>query len=150
MSKSNTFESDYLKLLFQNIGAANIGDATGLLPSGVAGTVYVRLYTSAVAVNDSTIGTETTYGGYVAKGVSVVRSVSGWTVSGNTASNAAVVTFAQCTSGSEILRYFAIWKNNTTALEADRLYWGQLSIDKTISTNDTPEFAIGALIINED
>lgn len=150
MSKTNSFETSLLQLIFNNSNIADIGDATGLQGSGAAGNVYVRLYTSAVAVDDSTIGTECAYTGYVAGGVAVARSGAGWTVSGNNVSNAAAITFGACTAGSETVRYFAIWKDNVGATDADRLFWGQLTSDLAVSSGITPEFAIGALDITED
>jgi hypothetical protein len=150
MSKSNTHENEYLKLIFQNIPIAGIGDANGLPASAGAGNLYIRLYTSATIVDDANVGTECAYGGYVAKGVAVARGTTYWTVTANSASNAAVIAFPTCTSGGETIRYFAIWKNNTSASESDRTHWGQLNADKTIAINDPAEFAVGALVVNED
>ena len=150
MSKSNSFENDFQKHIFQNAAIADIGNAAGLPAAGAAGNLYVRLYTSAVAVDDATIGTECVYTGYVAKGVAVPRTSGGWTVSANSVSNAAAITFGACTAGSETIRYFAIWKNNTSSADAERLYWGQLTADLAVSSGITPDFAIGALVINED
>ena len=150
MSKSNSFENDFQKHIFQNAAIADIGNAAGLPAAGAAGNLYVRLYTSAVAVDDSTIGTECAYTGYVAKGVAVPRTSGGWTVSANSVSNAAAIPFAACTGGSETIRYFAIWKDNTNTTDAYRLYWGQLTADLAVSSGITPDFAIGALVINED
>lgn len=150
MSKSNSFETSLLQHLFNNAAIAKMGDATGLPAAAAAGNLYVRLYTSAVVVDDATIGTECAYTGYVAKGVAVPRSAGGWTIAGNNASNTAAVTFGACTAGSETVRYFAIWKDNVSAVDAERLYWGQLTSDLAVSTGITPEFAIGALDVNED
>ena len=149
MSKSNSFENDLQKHIFQNAAIANVGNAGGLPAAGAAGNLYVRLYTSAVAVDDATIGTECAYTGYVAKGVAVPRSSAGWTVSNNAVSNAAAIVFGSATS-SETVRYFAIWKDNTSSADSERLYWGQLTSDLAVSSGITPEFAIGALVINED
>lgn len=149
-SKSNSFETSLLTLIFNNTAIANIGNAGGLQPAGAAGSLYVRLYTSAVVVDDATIGTECAYTGYVALGVAVPRTAGGWTISGNNASNAAAVTFGACSAGSETIRYFAIWKDNVGATDADRLFWGQLTADLAVSAGITPEFAIGDIDINED
>lgn len=150
MSKSNSFETSFLQHIFNNSAIAKIGDATGLPAAATPGSLYVRLYTSAVVVDDATIGTECAYTGYVAKGVAVARSGAGWTVAGNNASNAAAITFGACSAGSETVRYFAIWKDNVSSVDADRLYWGQLTSDLAVSAGITPEFAIGALDVNED
>lgn len=150
MSKSDSFENALLLHIFNNSAIANVGDASGLPAAATAGSLYVRLYTSAVTVDDSTIGTECAYTGYVTGGVAVARTAGGWTVSGNNCSNTAAITFGACTAGSETIRYFAIWKDNSTNTDSHRLYWGQLTSDLAVSSGITPEFAIGALDVNED
>jgi len=150
MSKGNAFENQLLLLLFNNTAIANIGDAGGIRDSVTPGSFWVRLYTDAVVVDDATIGTETSYTGYVAFGVAVARSAGGWTVAGNNASNTAAITFGACTVGTPNLRYFAIFRDGATATDAFRVYWGQLTADLAVSPGITPEFAIGALDVNED
>ena len=150
MSKSNDFENQLLLHLFNNSSIADVGDVAGLPAAAAPGSLYIRLYTNAVTVDDATIGTECAYTGYVARGVAVPRSGAGWTVSGNNASNAAAITFGACSAGSETVRYFAIWKDNADETPDKRLYWGQLTADLLVSSGITPEFAIGALDVNED
>jgi len=149
MSKSNTFETSILKHILNNDAIANIGDGTGLPAAGTVGSVWVRLYTDAVTVDDATIGTECAYTGYVAKGVAVIRSTAGWTVSGSAATNAAIVEYVACSAGTETAKFFALWMDNTNTTEPYRLYWGQLTADLSISAGVQPKFAIGALTINE-
>jgi hypothetical protein len=150
MSKSDAFENQLLLHLFNNSAIADVGDGAGLPAAATPGDLYIRLYTDAVTVDDSTVGTECAYTGYVQYGVAVARSGAGWTVSGNNASNAAAITFGACTVGTENVRYFAVWKTNTGIVAADRIYWGQLTSDLAVSPGITPEFAIGALDVNED
>ena len=150
MSKSDAFENQLLLHLFNNSAIANVGDAAGLPVAATVGDLYVRLYTSAIVVDDATIGTESAYTGYVQYGIAVARSGAGWTVATNNASNTAAITFGACTAGSETLRYFAIWKTNVDVTAANRIYWGQLTSDLAVSSGITPEFAIGALDVNED
>lgn len=150
MSKSNSFETEFLEHVFNNLAIDKVGDATGLPAAATAGNLFVRLYTSAVAVTDAIIGTESAYTGYVAGGVQVVRSGAGWTVASGSVTNAATVIFGACTAGSETVRYFAIWKDGVSAVDADRLFWGQLDSDLAVSNGITPEFAIGVLAVNED
>ncbi len=150
MSKSDAFENQLLLHIFNNSAIANVGDATGLPIAGTVGSLYVRLYTDAVVVDDSTIGTECAYTGYVQYGIAVARAGGGWTIATNNASNTAAITFGACSAGSENVRYFAIWKTNVDVTAANRLYWGQLTADLSVSSGITPEFAIGALDVNED
>ena len=142
MSKTNTFETSILSLVFDNVDIANIGDAAGLQNSAADGSLYIALTTTTPT--DSAAGTAATYTGYARE---AVGRTSGWTVSGNNASNAAAVTFGECTAGSSTVTHFEIY---TAVTAGDRLFWGALDSSLAISTGITPEFAIGALDINED
>lgn len=86
MSKGNTFENDLLLLIFNNTDAALIGDATGLRGSSTAGSLYVSLHTGDPGEAGNQTTSECAYGSYAR--VAVARSGSGWTVSGNTVTNA--------------------------------------------------------------
>lgn len=143
MSKSNTQETAYLKLIFQNIAMANIGDASGLQPSVTVGSLFVALYTTDPT--DSDTGTEATYTSYARIGV--VRSVAGFTVSGNAVTNAAVVTFPTSTGGSSTITHFAI---RTAITGGDLVGSGLLSSPLSVTNGDTPKIEIGNLTITED
>lgn len=151
MSKaSDTFENELMKLLFQNLAIANIGDAAGIQPSVAAGNLYLRLCTDAVAASDAQIGTECAYTGYVAGGVAVERSASGWTIAANQVKNTAEVAFGACTAGSENIRYIEVWRNNAGNTEADRIAWGQLNSDVAVANGVTPKFAAEAITFTFD
>lgn len=144
-SKKDGFETDLLKLIFQNTDLAGIGDASGLQNSATEGSVYIALFTAAPT--DSTQGTECDYTGYARK--AVARNSGGWTVSGNNCSNAAKITFDPCTAGSNTAVAFAVCKAGTAGVD-DAIYWGDLNANLAISAGITPEFAIGDLDVNED
>jgi hypothetical protein len=142
-SKTNAFETSLAGLIFNNTDVANIGDAAGLQNSATAGSLYVALFTTAPS--DSTAGTECNYTGYAR--VAVARSSGGWTISGNNTSNTAAITFGACTAGTNTAVAFGIL---TASSSGDLLYWGDLTANLAISAGITPEFAAGALDINED
>lgn len=144
MSKTNTFETDLLELLFNNTALANIGNAGGLLPSSVAGSLYVALFTADPGETGSVVA-EANYTGYAR--VAVARTSGGWTIAGNNVSNAAAITFGECTAGTNTITHFAIM---TAATGGDMLYSGALTASLAVSTGITPEFAIGALDVTED
>ena len=104
MSKSNLHETGYLKLVYQNIAHANIGNGAGLQPSGVAGSFFLALYTTDPTEADS--GTEATYSGYARK--AIARSAVGFDVAGNTVSNALAILFDEATAGSETITHWAL------------------------------------------
>lgn len=143
MSKSNLQETDYLKLVFQNVAMANVGDASGVQPSGTAGSLYVALYTTDPT--DADTGTEATYTSYAR--VAVVRSVAGWTVSGNACTNAAAVTFPTSTGVNNTITHFGI---RTASSGGDLIGSGALSSSLLIENTDVPKFVIGDISITED
>ncbi len=144
-SKKDAFETDLLELIFNNTNLANIGDATGLRGSTTAGNFHIALYTTAP--NDSNEGAETVYTNYAR--VAVERSGSGWTVSGNLATNAAAITFPQCGETGATLVAFSI-NTGGTENDDDAIYWGDLTANLAVSSGITPEFAAGALDVYED
>lgn len=143
-SKTNTFETDILELIFNNVALANIGDTAGLQPSASPGDLYIALFTTDPGEGASTTD-EATYTGYAR--ASVARTTSGWTVSGNNCSNTAAVIFGECTAGSDTVTDFAVM---TALTGGDMLYYGDLTASLAISNGITPEFAIGDLDVNED
>ena len=146
MSKSNTWENELLLLVFNNTTAALIGDATGIVGSGVAGSLYVSLHTGDPGEAGTQATNECAYGSYAR--VAVARSGAGWTVAGNAVTNAALVQFPQCTSGSETATYFAIGTASSGAVKY--LYSGALSASLAISSGIQPQFGAGEIDGTED
>jgi hypothetical protein len=146
MSKSNTFENDLLQLIFNNVDIALIGDAAGLQNSAAAGSLYVSLHTADPGEAGDQTTNETAYTNYAR--VAVARTVGGWTVSGNTVSNAALVQFAQCGVTGATLTHFGV---GTDASGAGKLlYSGALTASLAVSSGIQPQFAAGDLDITED
>lgn len=141
MSLSNALETALLELIFKNTNAANIGDATGLRGSSTAGNFYIGLHTADPGEAGSQTTSEASYTGYAR--VAVVRSGSGWTVSGNAFSNAAAITFGACTAGSSTITHFSIGTDSSGA--GNLLLSGALSASLAVSAGITPAFAIGQL-----
>lgn len=149
MSASNDFESDILKLIFQNIAIANIGDVAGVLPSAAAGSLFVALHTAdpGEAGNQST--SEATYTGYARVGV--VRSAAGWTVSGTAPTqiaNAAVITFPTSTFGAPVITHFSVGYQSAGATKI--LDSGALSASQTINVGGPNTWAAGVLVVTAD
>lgn len=146
MSKGNTFESELLALLFNNTDIADIGDASGIQNSAAAGSLYIALHTGDPGEAGTSATSEATYTGYAR--VAVARSGAGWTVAGSSVSNAAQISFGECTALSDTVTYVSI----TTAVSGATkiLYSGALTASRSISAGITPLFAIGALTVTED
>lgn len=143
MSMSDSAETNVLKLLLQNVTWANIGDATGLVGSTVAGSLYISLHTADPTDAGNQSSSETAYTNYAR--VAVARSVGGWTVTGDTGSNAATITFAQCGVTGATVTHFAIGRASSGTGEI--LASGALTSSLAISNGITPSFAIGALTV---
>jgi hypothetical protein len=98
MSLTNAAETALLQLLFNNTNWANIGDATGLRGSTSAGNFHLSLHTSDPGEAGNQTTNEIAYTSYAR--VAVVRSASGWTITGNSASPVANVDFPTKTGGA--------------------------------------------------
>jgi hypothetical protein len=143
MSKGNTFENDLVKLIFNATAIANIADNAASSPLT---DLYVSLHTGDPGEAGDQTTSEATYGSYAR--VAVARSGSGWTVTGNAATNAALVQFPQCSSGSNTITHVAIGTASSGAGKV--LYKGALSASLAVSSGIQPQFAAGALDITED
>ncbi len=148
MSKSNLHEQGYLKLVYQNIAHANIGNAGGLQPSSAAGSLYIALFTTNPGESDA--GAEGGYTGYAR--IAVVRSAAGWTVAlagdNSTCKNAAAVTFPISTGGgTPTITYFGIY---TAITGGDLIASGTIGSPPTIQIGDTPKFNASQIIVAED
>lgn len=147
MSAVNDFETKILQLLFNNTTLADIGDATGLVGSTTPGSTQLALSTSALTDTDTLLtATEVAYTGYARP--TQARSGVGWTVSGNNASNAALIQFGEMTAGGPDtvvhLGLGFLATGNVLRIHAD------LNADLVINNGVNPQFAIGALDINLD
>lgn len=144
MSASNSCENSLLLLLYTNTAFALIGDASGLQPSGGAGSLFVSLHTSDPGEAGSQTTNETAYTNYAR--VAVARSGAGWTVSTNTVTNAAAVTFPACGVTGATITHFGV--GTATSGAGVLLFSGTCSL--VVSAGITPAFAIGALSNSAD
>jgi len=144
MSKSNTAENDLMLLIFNKTLPSYLGTL-----SGTGNTdLYVSLHTADPGEGGSQTTSEATYNSGSYGRVAVSRTAGGWTVSGNQASNTALIQFALCTVGSDTITYVAV---GTAASGAGQiLYSGQLNSPRNISVGIQPQFSAGDLIFQED
>lgn len=150
MSLSNSSESNLLKLLFNNTTWANVGDATGVVGSGGAGSFYIGLHTADPGEAGDQTTSEATYTGYAR--VAVARTTGGWTVSGTAptqVANAAAINFAACTAGSNTITYVSIGRASGTGA-GEIIESHALTASLVVSAGITPSFAIGGLVVTAD
>ena len=136
MSKGNTTENDILEYVFK--ATAFSWDANASL--------YLSLHTADPGEGGNQTTSEATYTSYAR--VAVARSGSGWTVTGNQASNAALVQFPQATGGTNTITYVAVGTASTGT--GQLLYSGALNSSLSVSSGIQPQFSSGALTITED
>lgn len=146
MSMSNAAEQALLDLLFLNVDWANIGDAGGLQNSATAGSFYIALHTSDPGEAGTQTTNEIAYTSYAR--VAVARTAGGWTRSGSTIENAALVQFPQCTGGSGTATHFSIGTDPSGAGQI--VLSGALTSSLAISNGIQPQFAAGELTATAD
>jgi len=142
MSKSDVFENDLLKLIFNGTPIAGIADNAA---ASALGSLYLSLHTADPGEGGSQTTSEVSYTGYARP--AVARSAAGWTVAGNTASLTSAINFPAGTAGSGTAGYFAV---GTAAEGAGKiLYSGPLT--PTIATGNgvTPQLGAGTTITED-
>ncbi len=134
MSISNATETALLQYIFE-----------ASAPAWAAATdLDVHLHTADPGEAGTSSTSEATYGSYAV--VTVSRSGTGWSTSGPTTTNDALIQFPQCTSGSNTITHVSITPNASTTI----LFSGALSSSLAVSTGIQPQFAASALSITLD
>ena len=139
MPKSTTFCNDWLKLVFNATATANLADNAGTSPLA---NLYVSLHTGdpGAAGNQST--SETGYTGYAR--VAVARTSGGWTVSSNSVSPVADITFGACSAGTATITHWAV--GTASSGTGKILYSGTVSPSISISAGVTPKLTTSSTI----
>jgi len=95
MSKSDAFENDLLKLIFNAVAIADLADNDATSP---ATNLAVALHTASPGEAGTQATNEIIYSGY--SRINVVRSAAGWLVSGNTVFPVNNIDFGEMTDGA--------------------------------------------------
>jgi hypothetical protein len=131
--KGNTYITDLLNYVF---------NATAF--SWNATTLHdLHLHTANPGATGNTSTSEATYTNYAL--VTVARTSGGWTVSGQTATNAALIQFPQCGVTGNTITYVSIGVHATTEI----LYFGALNSSLAVANLIQPQFAASSLTITE-
>ncbi len=142
MSKSDAFEIDLLKLIFNGTGIANLADNTATSPLT---NLYVSLHTADPGEAGTQATNEITYTGYAR--VAVARTAAGWTIGAGTVSPAGIISFPQGTGGSGTATFFAI---GTAATGAGKiLYSGAVSPTIVTGAGVTPQLGTTTAITED-
>lgn len=142
MSKTNTWETGLLELLFTNTTFSGVGDATGLPGAATAGSLYFSLHTADPGETGDQTTNECTYTSYAR--VAVARSGSGWTVTADAVAVDANVTFPAGTGGSGTATH---WGLGTASSGVGKLlYKGSISPSIVTGNGVTPQLTAGTVV----
>jgi len=142
MSKGDTFENDLLKLIFNGTAIANVADNAGTSPLT---NLFVSLHTADPGEAGSQTTSEATYTSYAR--VSVARTSGGWTVTGNSVSPAATISFPAATGGTNTITHFAV--GTATSGAGKILYKGTVSPNIAVSSGVTPQLTTSTTITED-
>jgi hypothetical protein len=142
MSKSDTFENDLIKLIFQGTAIANIADNAASSPLT---NLYLSLHTSDPGETGNQTTNETSYTSYAR--VAVARTSGGFTVTGSSVSPAANVDFPACTGGSATITHFAI--GTASSSTGKILYSGAVSPNIAVSSGVTPRITTSTAVTED-
>jgi len=141
-SKSDTYENDLLKLLFNATAIANVADNAA---SGPLTQLACALHTADPGDSGTQSTSETSYGAYAR--LNVNRNSGGWTISGNSVTPVANLDFPKCTSGTATITHASIGKTGGGATEI--FYSGAVTPNISVATNTIPRLDTTS-IITED
>lgn len=142
MSKGNTFENDWMKLIFNATAIANIADNASSSPLT---SLYVALHTADPGEAGDQTTSECAYTSYAR--VAVLRTSGGWTITANSVSPVANIDFPSCTGGSETATYFSV--GVATSGASKLLYSGAISPTIVITSGVIPRLTTSS-VITED
>ena len=142
MAKSTATCNKLLALVFNATSWSGIADNTATSPQT---NLYLSLHTADPGVGNAQTTNETTYTNYVR--VPVIRTTAGWTVSTNTAVNAALIQLAQCGATGATVTHVAIGTAISGA--GNVLYSGALNSSLAVANGIQPQFNASALTITE-
>lgn len=142
--KTDVFENDLLKLIFNGTPIGNIADNAATSP---VTTLYLSLHTAdpADTASSGQSTNETTYTGYARVGLA--RTSAGWTVTGNSVSPTANVDFGACTAGSASITHVGVGTASTGT--GKLLYFGAISPAISVSAGVIPRITTASTITED-
>lgn len=143
MSKSDSAENSLLKLLFNATAWANLADNAASSPLT---QLFVALHTSDPGEAGNQTTNEIAYTGYAR--VAVNRNSGGWTVTGNSVSPVAAITFGQMTAGAGGTATFASIGTLVSGAGVI-LYSGALSPTIAVTNGVTPQIGTASTITED-
>lgn len=143
MAKSNALETAILQLIYNGTTFNGIAENDTTSPNT---DIYIALHTADPGEAGTQATNEATYTSYAR--VAVPRNSGGWTVTGNTVVNTALVQFPQCTGGSNTITHVSTGLASSGSTTV--LHKGAVSASLAVSSGIQPQFGAGVLQIQED
>ncbi len=139
MSATNAVETAILQLIFNATTWNGFAENDTTSPNS---SYYISLHTANPADTGDQTTSETAYTGYVR--IEVNRNGSGWTVSGDAATNAAEIAFGQCTAspGSNITH---VGLGTSVSGAGSLILYNPLDNAVAMQVGTVPIFSIGEL-----
>jgi hypothetical protein len=143
VSKGDTYENDWLRLVFNATAIANIADNAATSPLT---NLQVSLHTGDPGEAGTQATSEIAYTGYAR--VAVARTTGGWTVTTNSVAPVANIDFGAMTGGAGgTVTHFAV---GTAASGTGKLlYSGTVTPNITVSTGVTPRLTTASTITED-
>lgn len=134
-----TFANDLLKLILNATAIANIADNAASSPLG---SYYISLHTADPVAGDQTTS-EVSYTGYARQ--AVVRTSSGWTVSGRVGTSVANVSFPTDSGGTQgTVTHFGI--GTLVSGTGKLLACGTFAPNAVLAAGPGPVLALGSTV----
>lgn len=139
MSIANNTENAFMLLLFNATNWALVADNTATTP-------LTNIHTALATADPGETGTmstsEAAYTSYAR--VNVARTSGGWTVTANSVSPVAAITFPACTGSTSTVTYFSVGK--TGGGTVDIFFSGTVTPNISVSTGVTPSLTTATAI----
>jgi hypothetical protein len=142
MSKGNTFENDWLKLIFNATAIANVADNAATSPLT---NLYVSLHTGDPGEAGDQTTSESAYTSYAR--VAVARTSGGWTVTANSVSPVSTIAFPAGTGGSGTVTHWAVGTASTGT--GKLLYSGTVTPNIVTGSGVTPQLTTASTVTED-
>lgn len=139
MGKGATFDNDLLKLIFNATNVTGVADNTVTAPLT---SLYISLHTADPTSAGNQSSSEAAYTSYAR--VAVARTTGGFTVTGNSASPAAAISFPACTGGTSVITNFGV--GTAVSGVGKLLYTGTVTPNISVATGVTPQLTTATTI----
>jgi hypothetical protein len=141
MGKPLTYSGDLLKLALNATPIANIADNTA---TSAATNLYVSLHTADPGTGGSQTTSEVAYTSYARVAIARNNGSPAWTVTSNSASPVATISFPAGTGGSGTATHFAVGTASTGTGKV--LYSGTVTPNLTLGNAITPQLSTATTI----